>query len=156
MLCPKSEDEDLRIVERGKRASGQLRAYDGGAHAGLFLLGVTRLVEPLVVAGLLQTRFGRGFFRGISGAILVERGTHQGPPVRSILDVFAFVRNTVSARVALPEDLGIAPLGLYASFAPQDSIPAYRVSLVHGKHKTTQGAPVFMSDLRVLTPNLLR
>ena len=157
VLGRKSEDEDLRVVDRGKKASAQLRAYEGGSpHAGLFLLGVTRLVEPLVVAGLLQTRFARGFFRGISGAILVERGTHLGPPVRSVLDVIASVRNTASARVPLPDDLGISPRGLYAKFAPSEGVPAYRISFAEGRLKSEQGGALPMADLRVLTPDLLQ
>jgi hypothetical protein len=154
VLCKKSDDEDLRVEDRGKKASSQLRAYEEGSHAGLFLLGVTSLVEPRVVAKLLQQRFDRGFFSGISGAVMVERGSHLGPPVRSVVDLVGSIRNNVSARVALPRDLGIRPLGLSGRFAPIQGIPAYRVAKVEGRPKG-EGGVLFMPDVRVLTPELL-
>jgi hypothetical protein len=86
----------------------------------------------------------------------VQRGTHAQPPVRSVIDLIAFVRNAISARVALPQGFGIAPRGLYAKFAPRVGVPAYRVARVEGRLRTADGATaVILSDLRMLTPDLL-
>lgn len=158
VFSPRSADEDLRVEQRGKKASKQLRAFDEGRAAGLFLLGVTPLNDPHVIKRLLDRKFRAGLFHGISGAMLIWTGTHMDKPRRSILDLIGVVQNTQNPRQGT-KDFGIKPLGLsgnlFAARPPGADIPAYRVCTVEGT-ASSPGAQLFLRNIRVLTEELLR
>ena len=158
ILCPKSPNEDIRVQDRSKKASKQLSAYSIENTAGLFCLGITRLQNPHYISDLLQSRFSKGQYSGISSVMMILTGTHLGNPRRSVIDLIDLVKNK-KASISIPGHLTFAASGLLGhlirGIPPPVEVPAYRHLVTEGKIANPPGK-LFLPDVRSLTVDMLK
>jgi hypothetical protein len=155
ILCPRSENEDLRVEVPGKKASKQLAALASSDYPGVLLLGLSRFQDPRHVIEIFGRRFDSGQYSGIGGVMLIRSGAQTGPPVRAPVDLVSVLRNE-RAPHPVP-NFGFKTVGLLdhlVSNVTVDSIPAYRFQ-VHEVRAGSGGFGLRVPDLQQLRPAML-
>jgi hypothetical protein len=152
IYCPRSEKEDLRVVDRSKNASRQLRQYGLG---GIACLGLSGYHDPHYVKALLEKRFVAGQFASIHGAILMRSGTHLEPPKRSVVDLLGTIKNPNHLSSGT-FTLKMSTVGLVDNFfqaVEPELIPVYRVCFAETLVAADPGPQrVMIPDVQVLSP----
>lgn len=148
ILCPRSDQENLRVQSRSKDASKQLRSEFTGSLPGIVHLELNRHQDPHVIRDLLTTRFNRGQLSGIAGVMLSMTTMHPGRPLATPIDALASLRNPRTTR-PVPVELAGASVGiravLFDVLPPSTSLPAYAHLSAISKPKQPVSGPVTFS-----------
>lgn len=156
VVSPRSENENIRVQDRSKRASGQLRPLVDSGHSGLLCLGLNDYQDPQEVTGLLARRFRRGEYSSVAAVTLHKYGVHLAPPERCFFDLIATLRNE-KTRVPLRANPVLAPIGRTGKLIQDDvrdtEIPIYRVANISGKVSNPDAVQLPMPGLRSLPPH---
>ena len=158
ILCPRSQREDLRVQDRAKKASKQLRADAGKDRPGILCLEIGEYQDPPFLVELLARRFARGQYRGISGVLLSRTGTHLTFPRRAPVQHVTVIKNP-GALSSTPANLALAFLGLHGhlihDLASTGGVAAYRVTECLARFRVAGNLELFIPDVRILTPEML-
>lgn len=140
VLAPRSPTENIRVLDRTKKAAKQLKALDNGRTPGIFCIGLTQHQDPHWLSTRLAERFGAGNYSGIASAILMAR-IDAGRPDEMLVD-FAVPLHNPRARVSAPP-FGLHSTGLFGQFsatAPKAiGVSAYQYSGVESRVGTSPG-----------------
>ena len=150
LLCPRSENENLRVASRARAASHQLLSDMARKRPGIMWLGMTQHQDARSVYDLLMRKFRDAQYLGISIAILSLSGTHVERPRRTVVDYLLTISNprakfTLSARVPLkPLDLSPRLIDFQKTLR---GVSAYRCAASEVRVQAdTKG--VFLPDIR--------
>lgn len=150
ILCPRSDDENLRVAARARNASRQLLSKRAAANPGIFWLGLARHQNAAFLRALITRKFDRGEYSGISRVCLLQSGTHLEPPRRSVIDYITQIVN-VRSRSPLPANVGMKPLDLIGDLMAlhgfEPGIPTYRVGAVETRVSPGM-SPLCLPDIR--------
>jgi len=159
IMAPVPDSEDLRVLDRAKKASNQLRALPSALDSGILSVGLTDNQDGAAVFGHLSERIKRGRFGGISGVLLLKRRTHVAPPQRATFDLLEFRRNSNADR-PLRDRVPLRPLGAAALLTQSEphlsGIKAYRLGTATGRVTDPARARLHLPDVRVLTADLIK
>jgi hypothetical protein len=142
ILTPRSQKENLRVQDRSKKASRQLRSYEKGKHGGIFCLGLSRHQDPHFVIQLIQNRFLKGQYSGISSVLLSRTGLHLNPPQRTYVGLFSVLDNPNTTREVSDElELGCVGVcgNLIGNQPEEKTISAYRYGEIEGLYMGGSG-----------------
>lgn len=154
LLCPRSENENLRVASRARAASHQLLSDMARKRPGIMWLGMTQHQDARSVYELLMRKFRDAQYLGISLALLSLSGTHIEPPRRTVVDYLLTVNNprpkfTLSARVPLkPLDLCGRLIDLQQTL---QGVSAYRCAASETRVRADMKG-VFLPDIRRIDP----
>ena len=156
VLAPRSPHENLRVEDRSKKASRQLRGSSSDG-AGLFCLGIGEKQDAHTILNMIRSRFVGDQYRGISYLMLIRTGTQLQPPQRTVVDLVATMRNPNSKfPFPNPSIAFVGASGRLESDVPSEGqVPAYYVADVEVK-RGASSKEVVAPDLRHLTPEMLR
>jgi hypothetical protein len=159
VLAPRSPAEDIRVFDRSKEATKQLKAFNNGCNAGVFCLGLTKHQDPHFLAKRFEERFKGGNYSNISSAILMARMEPIQQDVKPPLD-FATVVYNPKAKVHLPT-FYLHTAGHFADLKPEPptsaEVSAYQCSAVEAKRgQLLRDATLRMPGIEHLTAEQLR
>jgi len=154
LLCPRSENENLRVASRARAASHQLLSDMARKGPGIMWLGVTEHQDARSVYDLLMRKFRDAQYPGISAAILSLSGTHMEPPRRTVVDYLLTISNP-RAKSTLPARVPLKPLDLSPRLIDLQQtlrgVSAYRCAASEVRvREDTKG--VFLPDIRRIDP----
>jgi hypothetical protein len=157
VLCPRSEKENIRVLSRVKDAAHQLASDEASEYPGILWIALTAHQDPLAIRHRLLSNFDQGKFTGISSVVLSLSGTHLEPPRRTVVDLWATVKNHKCSH-PLERSVPFQTLDLGGSldrhFPPDGGIPAYRVCSAETRVAPgTEG--VRLEDIRRIDPRWL-
>jgi hypothetical protein len=152
------DSETLRVLGKAKKASAQLRSFPTDIESGILCLGLNDYQRGLDVAAYLDRRMSSGHLRSIAAYVLIKRKTQYSPTLTTV-ELLEFKRNH-NAKEPIPEGLALRPLGPAIPMTSLEvtipGLPAYRYAWADSGRSGSPSPGVFLPDIRILTPDLLR
>jgi hypothetical protein len=158
VLAPVPDSENIRVLQRAKKASKQLRLFPTTRDSGIVSIGLSDTQDSSAVFEHINERIRRGRFSGIAAVLLLKRRTLLDAPRRTTLDLFE-VRRNPSAKSPIPEVIPLRPLdgaALLSHVEPSiGGVRAYRLGVATGRVVDPTRCALPLPDIRVLTPDML-
>lgn len=158
IMAPVPDSENMRVLVRAKKASNQLRSLASALDSGIVSVGLTDNQDGIAVFSHIANQVRRRRFGGISAFLLLKRGTHLGPPRRTMVDLLELRKNP-NADHPLHGKVPLRPLAAAALLTQVEphigGIRAYRLGSASGRVVDPTKASVVLPDIRVLTADLM-
>ena len=158
IMAPVPEDENIRVLQRAKKASKQLRSWPSTRDAGILSVGLSDYQDAVSVFTHISDRVRRGRFGGISAVLLIKRRIHMAPPIRTTLDLLELRKNE-NAVHPLSGKVPLRPLGAAALLTKVEpyigGIRSYRFGVALGRVVDPKKAALILPDIRVLTTDMI-
>lgn len=158
VMAPVPDSENMRVIQRAKKASKQLRSFPTTRDSGIVSIGLSDSQDSSAVFEHINERIRRGRFSGIAAVLLLKRRTFLDPPRRTTLDLLE-IRKNPSAIAPISEVIPLRPLDGAARLSQVDpsigGVRAYRLGIAIGKVVDPTQCSLGVPDIRVLTPEML-
>lgn len=158
VLAPVPDSENLRVLQRAKKASQQLRSFPTTRDSGIVSIGLSDNQNGSAVFEHISESIRRGRFSGIAAVLLLKRRTHLEPPRRTTLDLLE-VRKNPRAKSPISEVIPLRPLDAAALLSHVEpsigGVRAYRLGAATGRVVDPTRFALDLPDIRVLTPDML-
>ncbi len=158
VLAPVPDSENMRVLQRAKKASNQLRSFPTTRNSGIVSIGLSDSQDSSGVFEHINERIRRGRFSGIAAVLLLKRRTLLDPPRRTTLDLLE-VRKNPSATSPISGVIPLRPLdgaALLSHVEPSiGGVRAYRLGVATGRVVDPTQCAIGVPDIRVLTPDML-
>jgi len=158
IYTPKSDKEDIRVLERGKNASKQLNCFHQNKSPGLCCIGIGEKQNVPYIFEMFKRRFECGQLSGISALMLQSGGTYSIKDEHSYIDLLAFLKNP-NASYPIPRNLTFKTisnsLNIITDLPVDEDIPCYTFKTCKGKIKAGCNASLFIPSISKLHPSML-
>jgi hypothetical protein len=158
ILAPVPDTENLRVLQRAKKASRQLRSFPTARDSGIVSIGLSDSQDGCAVFERIGERVQKGRLSGIAAVLLLKKRTHLSPPRRTTFDLLE-VRKNPNATSPIHGEIPLRPFdgaALLSQVEPSlGGIRAYRMGAAEGTIQG-DGAGLYLPDIRVLTREMLQ
>jgi hypothetical protein len=158
VMTPVPETESLRVLQRARKASRQLRAFPATRNSGIMAIGLGHIHRGGEIFQHIDARVRAGRLSGIAAVLLSKRGPCFDPPIRTTVDILE-VKTSPNATHPILGSVPLRPFanGVRMSEAEQSTggIYAWRCGYVEGTPIDQTGTELRLPDLRTLTPEML-
>lgn len=157
VLAPVPDSENVRVLQRAKKASQQLRSFPTARDSGIVSIGLSDNQDGSAVFEHISERIRRGRFSGIAAVLLLKRRLHLAAPRRTTLDLLE-VRKNPGATSPLSGSIPLRPIDAAALLTKVEpaigALRTYRLGAATGRVIDPARFALALPDIQILTPDI--